>query len=265
MPRGDKGLLRGGGGAGLVVPETDEQVGGEADQFPADEEEQQAGVLGYSFNRAGSIIDLKYETVWAAGDGSHRGEHHPARLRRGRSRDVGRRHLGAGGGAPPIRERDPSTRLHAGQRSRRARAARARVGHRAATIRRVRRVHRANVRTAVARARSRHSPSDIGWSRICRAFISRCGCIGCGSRPALVTTVSVVIPSYNSARHLAQALTSVRAQRRPVDEILVVDDGSQDDSPAAGRVARRHLPLHRAERWSLPRPQRRRAVGAAAT
>jgi len=45
-----------------------------------------------------------------------------------------------------------------------------------------------------------------------------------------VTTVSVVIPSYNSALHLAQAITSVRAQRRPVDEILVVDDGSQDDS-----------------------------------
>lgn len=46
-----------------------------------------------------------------------------------------------------------------------------------------------------------------------------------------MTTVSVVIPSYNSARHLAQAITSVRAQRRPVDEIIVVDDGSQDDSP----------------------------------
>ncbi|HTC25381.1 MAG TPA: glycosyltransferase [Gemmatimonadales bacterium] len=46
-----------------------------------------------------------------------------------------------------------------------------------------------------------------------------------------MTTVSVVIPSYNSARHLAQALTSVQAQRRPVDEILVVDDGSEDGSP----------------------------------
>jgi glycosyltransferase involved in cell wall biosynthesis len=42
--------------------------------------------------------------------------------------------------------------------------------------------------------------------------------------------VSVVIPSYNSALHLAEAITSVRAQRRPVDEILVVDDGSKDDS-----------------------------------
>lgn len=45
-----------------------------------------------------------------------------------------------------------------------------------------------------------------------------------------MTTVSAVIPSYNSARHLLQAITSVRAQRRPVDELIVVDDGSQDDS-----------------------------------
>ncbi len=45
-----------------------------------------------------------------------------------------------------------------------------------------------------------------------------------------MTVVSVVIPSYNSARYLAQAVGSVRAQRRPVDEIIVVDDCSGDDS-----------------------------------
>jgi glycosyltransferase involved in cell wall biosynthesis len=45
-----------------------------------------------------------------------------------------------------------------------------------------------------------------------------------------VTIVSAVIPSYNSARYLAQAIGSVRAQRRPVDEIIVVDDCSSDDS-----------------------------------
>ena len=45
-----------------------------------------------------------------------------------------------------------------------------------------------------------------------------------------MTIVSAVIPSYNSARYLAQAIGSVRAQRRPVDEIIVVDDRSSDDS-----------------------------------
>ena len=45
-------------------------------------------------------------------------------------------------------------------------------------------------------------------------------------------TLSVVIPCHNGAAWLAQAIGSVRAQTRLVDEILVVDDGSTDDSPA---------------------------------
>ena len=45
-----------------------------------------------------------------------------------------------------------------------------------------------------------------------------------------MTIVSAVIPTYNSARYLAQAIGSVQAQRRPVDEIIVVDDCSGDDS-----------------------------------
>jgi glycosyltransferase involved in cell wall biosynthesis len=41
-------------------------------------------------------------------------------------------------------------------------------------------------------------------------------------------TVAVIIPTYNRAHLLVQALESVLKQSRPPDEILVVDDGSSD-------------------------------------
>lgn len=44
------------------------------------------------------------------------------------------------------------------------------------------------------------------------------------------STVSVVIPAYNAEKCLGETLTSVLAQTRPADEILVIDDGSQDDT-----------------------------------
>jgi glycosyltransferase involved in cell wall biosynthesis len=40
--------------------------------------------------------------------------------------------------------------------------------------------------------------------------------------------ISVVIPSYNGEAFIAEALQSVFHQTRPVDEIIVVDDGSSD-------------------------------------
>ncbi len=49
--------------------------------------------------------------------------------------------------------------------------------------------------------------------------------------------ISVVIPSYQSAAWLPAAIASVRAQSFPVREIIVVDDGSRDDTPAvAARI-----------------------------
>ena len=44
--------------------------------------------------------------------------------------------------------------------------------------------------------------------------------------------VSVVIPAYNSAGFLARAIDSVLAQDYPSKEVIVVDDGSSDDSAA---------------------------------
>jgi glycosyltransferase involved in cell wall biosynthesis len=42
--------------------------------------------------------------------------------------------------------------------------------------------------------------------------------------------ISVVIPTYNRATLLLEAIESVRRQTRPVEEIMVVDDGSKDET-----------------------------------
>ncbi|HEX8295730.1 MAG TPA: glycosyltransferase family A protein [Chthoniobacteraceae bacterium] len=42
--------------------------------------------------------------------------------------------------------------------------------------------------------------------------------------------ISVVIPCFNAARWIAATLRSVAGQSRPPEEILVIDDGSTDDS-----------------------------------
>lgn len=58
--------------------------------------------------------------------------------------------------------------------------------------------------------------------------------------------VTVVIPVYNGALYLAEAVQSVRAQSHPVARIILVDDGSTDGTPgiaaALGRDGR-HPPV----------------------
>ena len=40
--------------------------------------------------------------------------------------------------------------------------------------------------------------------------------------------ISAVIPAYNAEKYIARAIDSILSQTHPVDEIIVVDDGSTD-------------------------------------
>jgi GT2 family glycosyltransferase len=50
------------------------------------------------------------------------------------------------------------------------------------------------------------------------------------SRPRSDALVSIVIPSYNHGRYVAEAIESVLAQDYPSIELIVIDDGSTDES-----------------------------------
>lgn len=54
--------------------------------------------------------------------------------------------------------------------------------------------------------------------------------------------VSVAIPCYNGARFVGATIESVLGQTHPADEILVIDDGSRDDSAA---IVRQYTARHR--------------------
>ena len=43
-------------------------------------------------------------------------------------------------------------------------------------------------------------------------------------------TVSVIIPTYNRCQLLRRALLSIYKQKIQVDEVIVIDDGSTDDT-----------------------------------
>jgi glycosyltransferase involved in cell wall biosynthesis len=63
-------------------------------------------------------------------------------------------------------------------------------------------------------------------------------------------TIAVIIPTFNHAHYLTDAITSVLSQTRPADEIIVVDDGSTDD-PAAVVAQFQKVQLIRRENGGL--------------
>jgi glycosyltransferase involved in cell wall biosynthesis len=54
--------------------------------------------------------------------------------------------------------------------------------------------------------------------------------------------VSVVVPNFNHGRHLVACIGALLAQRRPPDEIILIDDASTDDSLAIIRLLARDEP-----------------------
>jgi GT2 family glycosyltransferase len=60
--------------------------------------------------------------------------------------------------------------------------------------------------------------------------------------------LSIVVPTYNGAAYVRQALDSVEAQRDDAIEIIAIDDGSTDETVAILRAYARRLPMTVIER-----------------
>lgn len=57
-------------------------------------------------------------------------------------------------------------------------------------------------------------------------------------------SVAAIIPLYNGAPFIRESLESVISQSEPVEEIIVVNDGSTDDGAEIVRELAKHYPIH---------------------
>ena len=67
-----------------------------------------------------------------------------------------------------------------------------------------------------------------GWWRSLRMDPSATTATG---DPASATTITAVVGVYNAERFITATVESILAQTRPADEIIVIDDGSTDETP----------------------------------
>jgi len=72
-------------------------------------------------------------------------------------------------------------------------------------------------------------------------------------------TISAIVPAHNGAAFIMDALQSIRAQLHPVDELIVVDDGSTD---ATADLVSRFEPTAKLIRQPQSGPARARNAGA---
>ncbi len=73
--------------------------------------------------------------------------------------------------------------------------------------------------------------------------------------------ISVIVPAYNASETIVDALRSVLGQTRPADEVVVVDDGSQDGT---AEIVARELPQVKVLRQANAGPSAARNTAAAA-
>jgi glycosyltransferase involved in cell wall biosynthesis len=67
-------------------------------------------------------------------------------------------------------------------------------------------------------------------------------------------TITAMIPALNEERTIAYAIVSLAVQTVPPDKVIVVDDGSTDDTPRIVDELSNHLDLH-IERWRHEEPK----------
>lgn len=89
------------------------------------------------------------------------------------------------------------------------------------------------------------------------------GTAGGANRLAVRMRFLVVIPFLNEERYLPATLASLAAQRRAPEQLLLIDDGSSDGSPALAEAFARERPWARALRRPPRPPERDRLARAA--